>query len=136
NAHDFHLTKEPVHISALLEALIRQLKNNPVFGTLSIDLENNSQNDRIIGDAFHLENIFFNLIENAFKYNENDQKLVHIRLENKDHRLIVTITDNGFGISAEKQKLIFNKFYRVNTGNLHDQKGFGLGLYYVQQIVK
>jgi two-component system, OmpR family, phosphate regulon sensor histidine kinase PhoR len=136
NAADFQLKIETVSISALLEALINQLRNNPVFAALSIDFENNSHNDRVIGDAFHLENMFFNLIENAFKYNKNDRKLVSIRLENKDHRLVVAITDNGIGISAEKQKLIFNKFYRLNTGNLHDQKGFGLGLYYVQQIVR
>ena len=72
-----------------------------------------------------------NLIENAYKYSRENLK-IEISTNNIDDKIIISIKDNGIGISTEHQKYIFDKFYRVPTGDVHDVKGFGIGLYYVK----
>lgn len=89
----------------------------------------------IEADEFHLTNVLYNLIDNAIKYTETSPKVV-IRTYNIPEGLVAEIADNGIGIPPEEQKKIFRKFYRVPTGNVHNVKGFGLGLNYVQQVVK
>jgi two-component system phosphate regulon sensor histidine kinase PhoR len=86
-------------------------------------------------DKTHLGNIISNLIDNAIKYNTNPPK-IEIKLEQQKNGIVFTVTDNGIGISKKSQKLIFEKFYRVPTGNVHDVKGFGLGLNYVKTVVE
>ncbi len=93
-----------------------------------------AQNDRIKGDAIHITNIVNNLIDNAMKYSK-DAPFVTLRSFNENNQFCIEISDQGVGIKKEDIKLIFDKFYRVSTGNLHNVKGFGLGLYYVQIIV-
>lgn len=87
------------------------------------------------GDKIHLTNVFYNLIDNAIKYSKNQPKIV-INTWNQDDFLKISITDNGIGISPENQRKIFDQLYRVPTGNVHDVKGFGLGLHYVKVIVE
>ena len=91
----------------------------------------------IFVDEMHFTNVIFNLLDNAVKYKktEGDLKL-HVRTWNESGKLYVSIQDNGIGIKKENLKKIFDKFYRVHTGNLHDVKGFGLGLAYVKKIVQ
>ncbi|NQT76739.1 MAG: HAMP domain-containing histidine kinase [Bacteroidetes bacterium] len=83
----------------------------------------------------HLTNIVSNLIDNAIKYTPESPE-IKIKTKNKNGRIILTITDNGIGISQENQKHIFKRLYRVQTENLHDVKGFGLGLFYVKTMVE
>ncbi len=88
-------------------------------------------------DEVHFQNVINNLLDNAVKYRKPDTPLnVHIRTWNDKDRLYCSIQDNGIGLKKEDQKKIFEKFYRVHTGNVHDVKGFGLGLAYVKQIVE
>ena len=82
-------------------------------------------------DRMHLSNILNNLIDNAVKYS-GEKVAIHIAAE--EDRL--TVSDNGIGMSQSDLKHIFEKFYRAHTGNLHDVKGYGLGLYYVHSIVE
>jgi two-component system phosphate regulon sensor histidine kinase PhoR len=89
----------------------------------------------IVGDDIHITNVLSNLLENAVKYSPG-KPVIDIITSNKDRFLILTIKDNGMGISKENQKRIFDKFYRVPTGNVHNVKGFGLGLSYVKLIVE
>ncbi len=87
----------------------------------------------IYADKLHLTNILFNLLDNAIKYNNENVELI-ISTINKGSFLYLSVEDNGQGIPAKLKGKIFSKFYRVPTGNLHDVKGFGLGLYYVKQV--
>ncbi len=101
-------------------------------GRIVLDLQ--AQNSVIQADETHFTNIIFNLLDNANKYSP-DKPLITIRTINTGNGLQIEIEDNGLGISKEARKYIFDKFYRVPTGDLHDIKGFGLGLSYVQAIV-
>jgi two-component system phosphate regulon sensor histidine kinase PhoR len=86
-------------------------------------------------DKLHLTNVFFNLIDNAIKYNQNNP-VISIATSTQNKEIKIDIQDNGVGIRQEEFKKIFQRFYRVPTGNLHDVKGFGLGLSYVKLIVE
>jgi len=111
---------------------------------ISIQIENRQGNvtllleaDRfmVTGDRTHLTNALCNLLDNAIKYSPERPEL-SIRTSNNGPDLIVVISDNGIGIEKEYQKEVFNKFYRVPTGDVHNVKGFGLGLAYIKTIVE
>ena len=90
----------------------------------------------IFVDEMHITNVIFNLMDNAVKYKKPDEDLVlDIKTWNEPGKLMISIQDNGIGVKKENLKKIFDKFYRVHTGNLHDVKGFGLGLAYVKKII-
>ena len=87
-------------------------------------------------DEMHFQNVIFNLLDNAVKYRKQDMPLdIYMKTWNDDQHLYLSIRDTGVGIKKENLKKIFEKFYRVHTGNLHDAKGFGLGLAYVRKII-
>jgi signal transduction histidine kinase len=103
-------------------------------GTLDIELE--AMDSSIIVDKMHFTNVLFNLMENAVKYRKEQVPLELIaKTANVGGKILITIQDNGVGIKKENQKKIFDRFYRVHTGNRHDVKGFGLGLAYVKRII-
>ena len=87
-------------------------------------------------DEMHFQNVIFNLLDNAVKYAKADQPLnVYLKTWNTNDHLYLSIRDTGQGIKRENLKKVFEKFYRVHTGNRHDVKGFGLGLAYVKRMV-
>ena len=91
----------------------------------------------VMGDETHLTNVIFNLMDNAIKYaSPHRNLLLEIRTYNQGSQLFIDILDNGIGIDKQYLPYIFNKYYRVPTGDLHDIKGFGLGLAYVNNMVK
>jgi len=100
-----------------------------------IILELNALDDRLTVDPVHVTNVIYNLLDNAVKYCEETPEIT-IRTSNVSNGILLSIEDNGIGIRREDQKMIFDKFFRVPTGNLHNVKGFGLGLYYVKLIVE
>ena len=88
-------------------------------------------------DEMHFTNVVFNLMDNAMKYKRADVPIsLEVRTWNNGNNFCLSIKDNGMGIKKDHLKRIFEKFYRVHTGNVHDVKGFGLGLAYVKQVVK
>ena len=112
------------------------LKVTQSGGTLDVKVE--AYNPFINADEMHFTNIIFNLLDNAFKYRREDEPLaivVHTYNQNDTH-FCISISDNGIGIAKDNLKRIFDKFYRVHTGDQHNVKGFGLGLAYVQKMVE
>jgi len=109
---------------------ISAAQNDGTIAT-SFDLKNNN----ILADKVHLTNIIHNLLDNANKYSPENPE-IEVKTYTSNSWITVSISDNGKGISKEQQKLIFDKFYRIPTGSVHDVKGFGLGLYYVKKIIK
>jgi len=89
----------------------------------------------IRGDKIHFYNVLSNLIDNALKYNTSDTPQIKIVTKNTDNIIQISVSDNGIGILKEYRSQIFNQFFRVPTGNIHNIKGFGLGLFYVKTIV-
>ncbi len=103
-------------------------------GKINVDL--NAAKFNVMADKLHISNVFYNLVDNAIKYAQNEPPKVDIRSFNEDGKLVVEIEDNGIGMSSNETKQIFDKFYRVPHGDLHNVKGFGLGLSYVKSIVE
>jgi signal transduction histidine kinase len=95
----------------------------------------NAQNPICIADEIHVTNVVNNLLDNAVKY-RNGNPQIEVLTKNANKGIILEIKDNGIGISREDQKRIFDQFYRVPTGNVHNVKGFGLGLCYVKKIAE
>ena len=87
-------------------------------------------------DEVHFQNVINNLLDNAVKYRKQDSPIdIYLKTWNDDNHLYLSIRDTGMGIKKENLKKVFDKFYRVHTGNVHDVKGFGLGLAYVKKII-
>lgn len=101
-------------------------------GTLTTEIK--AENGMIKGDEVHITNVVFNLLDNAMKYSK-ENPAIKVTTETRKNQLLISVEDNGIGIAKEHQAQIFDRFYRVPTGNVHDVKGFGLGLSYVKKIV-
>jgi signal transduction histidine kinase len=103
-------------------------------GKLDVDLD--AMESTILVDKMHFTNVVFNLMENAVKYRRSDIPLsLKLSTLNVGDKIQICIEDNGIGIKKENLKKVFDRFYRVPTGNRHDVKGFGLGLAYVKRII-
>jgi two-component system, OmpR family, phosphate regulon sensor histidine kinase PhoR len=98
-------------------------------------LELNAKNHFVNVDKLHFSNVLYNLIDNAIKYCST-APLITISTQSNESQFILSVKDNGIGVSEENQKKIFHRFYRVPTGNVHDVKGFGLGLNYVKLVIE
>ena len=94
-----------------------------------------AKNSTIYVDEVHFTNVIYNLLDNALKYRKG-VPILHVKTWNRENGVVISIQDNGMGISKDNLKRIFEKFYRVPTGNVHNVKGFGLGLAYVKKIVE
>lgn len=128
---------------------LRELDANPVIANIvstfkikvekyggSIDCNLEAENSTVEVDEMHFTNVIFNLLDNAVKYRREEEPLtLTISTRDVGDNLEIAIADNGIGIRKDDLKKIFDRFYRVSTGNLHDVKGFGLGLAYVRKMV-
>ncbi len=132
-----NLHMKEVDINALIASVTHTfaLKVEKNGGKIITNLD--ATNPVICVDDMHFTNVIFNLMDNAVKYRRKDTDLeLNVKTWNEPNLLCISIQDNGIGIKKEDLKRIFEKFYRVHTGNLHDVKGFGLGLAYVYKIIK
>jgi signal transduction histidine kinase len=111
-----------------------KLKVENIGGTIDANFE--TEDPFAMADEMHFTNVIFNLMDNAVKYKRADVPLhLEVRTWNESGKLMISISDNGIGIKKDDLKKIFDKFYRVHTGNRHDVKGFGLGLAYVKKVI-
>jgi two-component system phosphate regulon sensor histidine kinase PhoR len=110
-----------------------KIRTDYLNNELHLDLK--ATQSMLNGNYDHLANVMFNLLDNAIKY-RRDQLIITIRTYNKNNDFYIEVEDNGIGIPPLLQRHIFEKFYRVPTGNVHNVKGFGLGLSYVKKIVE
>jgi two-component system phosphate regulon sensor histidine kinase PhoR len=129
-----NIKNQPLHLHDILNNIIEVFKVNIESKSGIIHTQFDASNDTILGDEEHLKNIFSNLIDNAIKYSP-DELNISISTKNTENEISISISDKGLGISSEYQPYVFEKFYRVPTGNLHDVKGFGIGLNYVYLLV-
>ncbi|HWB65120.1 MAG TPA: HAMP domain-containing sensor histidine kinase [Chitinophagales bacterium] len=132
---EFKLKIDDIELNSLLSDIADSLELRVQSENGLLERSFKAQNDRIKGDIFHLTNAFYNILDNAIKYKKDDHLKISISTRNNSKGVWVTIEDEGIGISKEDQKKVFEKFYRVPTGNIHNVKGFGLGLSYVKVIV-
>lgn len=135
NENELVLKKENIDIHETLEEVADSFRFNQMENGGSIDLDLKSTYNIVEADNVHITNVFFNLVDNAVKYSDDSPK-IKISTKDSGYGILVTIDDKGVGIKKDDIKHIFDKFYRVPTGNLHNVKGFGLGLYYVKLIVE
>ena len=100
---------------------------------MRVELRLEAREATVNGDRVHLANAVFNLLDNAVKYGKA-HSAIEVRTSQRGNELLLSVKDEGIGIRKEDQRRVFERFFRVHTGNVHDVKGFGLGLHYVQQI--
>ncbi|WP_235297581.1 sensor histidine kinase [Portibacter marinus] len=127
-----NLTEVDIHSIILQAAEHARLQLESKNGIITTELE--AEVSKIKGDETHISNIIHNLLDNAIKYTPESPK-INISTSNKSNGIVINVSDNGIGMTNDARKQIFDKFYRVHTGNIHDVKGFGLGLSYVKAIV-
>jgi len=128
----FHLRMEMLDIHAIINQVVENCRANQ-GDKVKITTHLSSDVGQVEGDRMHMTNIFYNLLDNAVKYGGETPE-IEITTKVKSNVVIVTISDNGPGIGRFHQKKVFQKFYRIPTANVHDVKGFGLGLFYVKSI--
>jgi two-component system phosphate regulon sensor histidine kinase PhoR len=128
------LQKKKIDLNIMLPEIVKEFKLSfpNKYGEIKINLNHNNQ--KILADELHFSNILFNIIDNAYKYCKN-KPVVNINTALYKNKIILSVADNGIGIKKEHFKRIFQTFYRVPTGNIHDVKGFGLGLNYVSKMI-
>lgn len=132
---EFKLKLEVADIHEIIQKAVESLEASIKEIDVSISFEFRATNPINICDALHVSSIIHNLIDNAIKY-RGDLPEIRIKTINEKSGIYISIEDNGIGISTPELKRIFDKFYRVPTGNIHNVKGFGLGLNYVKTLVK
>lgn len=132
---DLKLEHKPVDMNELVAAITDSMALQLQKKEAIVDLNLKATSCIVKGDELHLSNVIFNLLDNAIKYS-NEKPEVSIATYNQGKNLVIRITDKGIGMNKDQLSKIFEQFYRIPTGNLHDVKGFGLGLSYVNNIVK
>lgn len=131
---EIELRYEPLDMKALIDEVTSsmRLQFEKKGATVDVSAEGNTM---LEGDRLHLVSVIFNLLDNALKYSSEHPE-IHIDVSGTDSKVQVTFSDSGIGIPAEYHDKVFEKFFRVPTGNLHNAKGYGLGLSYVSHVIK
>ena len=132
---DIGLKRELLDVHDLIREAVGNISLTLQGRNGKITLDTQAWPSLVSADKLHLTNVFFNLLDNAVKYTTRPPEIV-IRTTSSQGHIVIRIEDKGTGISRENQRKVFHRFYRVPTGNVHDVKGFGIGLNYVKLIVE
>jgi two-component system phosphate regulon sensor histidine kinase PhoR len=131
------LNLKPVHVHEVIKDVVDNFALQLEDRHGKVELALNAQNDTIEADEVHLSNLVNNLVDNALKYSkENIPPVVKLTTQSNGKKFSLKIEDNGIGMNRDTLKKIFERFYRAHTGNIHNVKGFGLGLSYVKTMVE
>lgn len=128
------LKKEVLDVHDIIQEAVKNISINKNINS-DIQLKLDSSVSQVHADKLHLTNVFFNLLDNAIKYCKETPRII-ISTTKLNDLLHITVKDNGIGISPENHRRVFQKFFRVPTGNIHDVKGFGIGLNYVKLVME
>lgn len=127
------LKLEKIELNLFINETIKEFRNSQNGRVYNINYKSDSNESYIFADKLHFSNLVFNILDNAIKYCTKDPEII-ISLTQSFKELKLSFEDNGIGIPENYRKKIFNRFYRIPTGDVHDVKGFGLGLDYVRKI--
>jgi two-component system, OmpR family, phosphate regulon sensor histidine kinase PhoR len=133
--NDFKLESKPVDVNEMVNVVLDSMSLKLQKCNADVVLNLDAENAVINADELHFSNVLYNLIDNAIKYSE-DIPHITISTYNKNGHVVINVADKGIGMGRDQQAKIFEQFYRIPTGNVHNVKGFGLGLSYVNTIVK
>jgi len=133
--NDLNIEKSRQDINQIIDLAISHLSLIIENKNGKIIVIKDAQNSNVIGNETHLINVFVNILDNAIKYNDKSPEIT-LKTKNINNRVLIDIIDNGIGMSKSVQSKIFDKFYRKQSGDLHDVKGHGLGLAYVKKIIE
>lgn len=134
---EVELILKPVHVHEVIKDVVDNFALQLEDRKGKVELSLHAQNDTIDADEVHLSNLVNNLVDNALKYSrENTPPLVKLTTQSNGKKFSLKIEDNGIGMNRDTLKKIFERFYRAHTGNIHNVKGFGLGLSYVKTMVE
>lgn len=132
---DIKLKPEVLDLHRVVDEAVQNIRLQVEKRQGLIRTEYRAENPRILADEVHLANVVLNLLDNANKYAKNAPSITVVTSDTSDH-VVLSVSDQGIGMPPDVRKRIFEKFYRVPTGNIHDVKGFGLGLAYVKTMVE
>jgi two-component system, OmpR family, phosphate regulon sensor histidine kinase PhoR len=128
------LNLKPINVHVVISEVLENFELQLQSRGARAEVQLNAGRDLIAGDEVHFTNLISNLVDNAIKYSK-ENLVIKITTHSTSRHIVIRIEDNGIGMTKETQRRIFEKFYRAHTGNLHNVKGFGLGLSYVKTMV-
>tara|TARA_X000001036_G_C20612798_1_gene779715 strand:+ start:157 stop:819 length:663 start_codon:yes stop_codon:yes gene_type:complete len=132
--NELNIEKSKQDINELIDLAISHVSLIVENRNGNITTQKNAKHHHVIANETHLINVLVNILDNAIKYNDNNPE-ISIETQNINNKILIIIKDNGIGMSKSVQSKIFDKFYRKQTGDLHNVKGHGLGLAYVKKII-
>ena len=132
---DLKLKLGKTNIHNLLEGVVDSFELRVKKNNVKLSTSFNATHFMLNIDKMHITNVVYNLIDNAIKYSPNNPE-IKVATRNTRKEIVISISDNGIGISKEFQKDVFKNLFRVPTGNLHQERGFGLGLYYSKEVIE
>lgn len=131
----FDYNKQQVDIHQLINDAIQSLSFQLEQNEAEVIMEFQAEKSIVLADSLHITDVFVNLISNSIKYSV-EKPLIRIETKNVGQKIEITVSDNGIGIPSREYIRIFEKYYRISTGDMHNTKGFGIGLYYVKTVIK
>lgn len=135
--NEIQLNKKDIHVHEVIQKVLENLQLQIQDKNGKVELQLNASNDLMEADEVHFTNLINNLMDNAVKYSKEEEPLLlKVSTKNAGKYIRITVEDNGIGMSKETVNRVFEKFYRAHTGNVHNVKGFGLGLSYVKTMTE